>query len=97
MSGQRGQPATERRGAPPGALPTSGPVLATLTADELAAFTAREIALRDAREAAQDAELELQHFAMKLRQKHKWKAPNVRVDTQTGDVIAWEPSPQTST
>ena len=78
-----------RRGlVPPGASSVAEPVLATLAEDELAGFVARQQAFLDAQRAMQDAELELQHYAMTLRHRHQWTAPNVKVNTTTGEVTA---------
>lgn len=88
MSQRNGQRAAERRGVIPPAPSLSAPVLATLTADELAAFKARQDAMIETKQAAADAELELTHFAMKLRQRHQWGPATVQIDLTTGEVTA---------
>jgi hypothetical protein len=63
-------------------------VLAKLGPVELSEFLACQTAVLETRQTLADAELELQHMAMKLRQRHGWKEPNVKVNTTTGDVTA---------
>ena len=90
MSQRNGLRAATRRGTPPGASSVNGatpePVLAKLGPVELSEFLACQAAVIEARQVLADAELELQHMAMKLRQRHGWKEPNVKVNTTTGEV-----------
>lgn len=94
MSQRHGQRAGKRRGVTPGATSNGTspePVLAKLGPVELSEFAKCQQAVIDARQAAADAELELQHMVMVLRQRHGWKEPNVKIHTATGEVTPWVP------